>query len=79
MLTPSPYTWVDAIHQVAFHMNSTDNTRLNYICCTEAALGQATALANIPLAGNESPTNLKTLLLGCRELLKRLDHMNVHR
>ena len=59
-------------------MNPTDNTELNYICCTEAALGQATALANIPLTGNESPTELKTLLLRCRELLKRLDHANVH-
>ena len=78
MLTPSPYTWVDATHQVAFHMNPTDNSKLNYICCTEAALGQATAQANIPLTGKESPTDLKTLLLRCRELLKRLDHLNVH-
>ena len=79
MPTPSPYTWVDATHPVAFRMNPTDNTELNYICCTEDALGQATALANIPLTGNESPTDLKTLLLGCIELLKRLDHSNVHR
>ena len=78
MPTPSPYTWVDATHQVAFRMNPTDNTALNYICCTKAALGQATVLANIYLTGNESPTNLKTLLLRCRELLKRLDNSNVH-
>ena len=60
-------------------MNSTDNTELNYICCTEAALGQATVLANIPLTGTESTSDLKTLLLRCRELLKRLEHTNVHR
>ena len=60
-------------------MNPIDNTELNYICSTEAALGQATAIANIPLTGNESPTNLKTLLLRCRELLQCLDHSNVHR
>ena len=60
-------------------MNPTDNTELEYICCTEAALGQATALANIPLTGNESPTNMETLLFRCRELLKCLDHTNVHR
>ena len=59
----SPYSWVDATHQVALGMNSTDNTELNYICSTEAALGQATPLANIPLTGTESPTDLKTLLL----------------
>ena len=60
-------------------MNPTENTDINYICCTEAALGQATTLANIPLTGKESPTNLKTFLLRCRGLLKRLDHSNVHR
>ena len=59
-------------------MNSTDNTELNYICCTEEALGQATALANIPLTGTESSTDLKTLLLRCRDLLKRLDQSKVH-
>ena len=75
----TPYTWVDAIHQVAFRMTSVDNTELNCICCTEAVLGQATALANIPLTRTEYPTDLKTLLLRCRELLKRLDHTNVHR
>ena len=79
MPTQSPYTWINPVHQVAFRMNSTDNTELNFICCTEAALGQATALANIPLTGTESPTDLKTLLLRCRELLKHLDHTNVHR
>ena len=81
MPTQSPYTWIDPVYQVAFRMNSTDNRQLNYICCTEAALGQATgtALAIIPLTGTESPTDLKTLLLRCRELLKRLDHSNVHR
>ena len=60
-------------------MNPTDNTELNYICCTEGALGQATTLTNIPLTGNESPTELKTLALICRELLKHLDYSNVHR
>ena len=60
-------------------MNSTDNTELNYVCCTEVVLGQATALANIPLTGTESTSDLKTLLLRCRELLKRLDQTNVHR
>ena len=59
-------------------MNSTDNTELNYICFTEAALGQATALANIPITGTESTSDLKTLLLGCRELLRCLDRTNVH-
>ena len=80
MRTPSPYSWVAATHQLAFQMNPKDNTELNYIYFTAAFLGQATALANIPLtlAGNESPTDLKTLLLRCRELLKGLDHINVH-
>ena len=79
MPTQSLYTWIDATHQVAFRMNSIDNTELSYICCTEAALGQATALANIPLTGTESTTDLKTLLLRCRDLLKRLEHGKVHR
>ena len=60
-------------------MNSTDNTELNYICCTEAALGQATVLTNIPLTGTESTSDLKTFLLRCRELLKRLAQTNFHR
>ena len=60
-------------------MNPTDNTELNYICCTVAALGQATALANIPLTETESTSDLKTLLLRCRELLKRYYKTNVHR
>ena len=79
MPTPNSYSWIDPTHHVAFCMNSTDNTELNYICCTEAALGQATALANIPLTGTESTSDLKTLLLRCHELLKRLDQTNVHR
>ena len=78
MPTSSPYTWVDATNQVAFRMNPTDKTELNYICYTEAVLVQATTLTNIPLTGNKSPTVLKTLLLRCRELLKRLDYTNVH-
>ena len=59
-------------------MNSTDNTELNYICCTEAVLGQTTALANIALTRTECTTDLKALLLRCRELLKCLDNSNVH-
>ena len=79
MPTPSSYFWIDPIHHVAFRMNSTDNTEQNYICCMEAALGKATALANIPLTGTESTSDLNTHLLRCRELLKRLDYTNVHR
>ena len=59
-------------------MNSTDNTKLSYLCCTEATLAHATALVNIPLTGTESTTGLKTLLLRYRDLLKRLDHGKVH-
>ena len=69
MPTQSPYSWIDPVYQVAFRINSTDNTELNYICCTEAALGQATVLANLPLTATESPTDLKTLQLRCRDLL----------
>ena len=78
MPTLGPYSWINPIHYVAFRMNSTDNTELNYICYTEVALGQATTLANNPLTGTESTSDLKTLLLRCRELHKHLDHTNVH-
>ena len=58
-------------------MNPTDNTEMNSICCTEAAPGQATTLANIPLTGTQSTSDLKTLLLRCRDLHKRHDQTNV--
>ena len=59
-------------------MHATDNTDLSYICCTASAHGQATALANIPLTGDESTTDIETLLLRCRDLLKRLDCSKLH-
>ena len=52
-------------------MNPQDKTEVHFICATEAALGQATALANIPLS-NDQADNL-VLLERCRDLLKHLD------
>ena len=59
-------------------MNQQDKTDLLYICTTETALGQATALANIPITGKESHDAIKHLLHQCRDLLKRLDGTVVH-
>ena len=61
---------LEASHRVAFRMNQQDKTDLLYICTTEAALGQATALANNPISGNESHNEIKYLLHRCRDLLK---------
>ena len=70
---------LEASHRVAFRMNQQDKTDLLYICTTEVALGQATALANIPITGNESHDEIKHLLHRSRDLLKRLDGTAVHR
>src|SRR6266705_2611752 len=68
--------WVNPVHKVAFRVNPQDESELHYVCATEAALGQAIALANVPLL-EDNAQNL-VLLDRCRDLLKHLN-ARVHR